>query len=217
MKEIELQPNQIIVPGEYKLGNESILKIYFRVFDSGQGHILPPVIVARSDLISPKDRKKRLEEVIKHLEGWCKRVSFDNPFAKEKTTEKIREVKECYRRFEEKIAEAEYYLIDGNHKTAASTLTHSPIYALELQTSKDLAEVRRMAKQGELFDFKRPEKSLRKLVLAFEKYILGDKLHEDHIEHLRTVKERIDKLTSSRALPLYMRRRYLQGNDGVRK
>jgi len=40
-----LQPDQIIVPGEYELGNESILKIYFRVFDRGHGGDLPPVIV----------------------------------------------------------------------------------------------------------------------------------------------------------------------------
>src|SRR3989338_8017783 len=43
-----LQPEQIIVPGEYELGNESILKIYFRVFDRGHGGDLPPIIVTSS-------------------------------------------------------------------------------------------------------------------------------------------------------------------------
>ncbi|MBI1970448.1 hypothetical protein HYS47_01750 [Candidatus Woesearchaeota archaeon] len=57
-----LQPEQIIVPGEYELGNESIVKIYFRVFDAGHGVDLPPVIVARADVVSEEQRQKRLEE-----------------------------------------------------------------------------------------------------------------------------------------------------------
>lgn len=38
------------MPGEYSLGNESILKIYHRIFESGYGNCLPPVIVAKSDV-----------------------------------------------------------------------------------------------------------------------------------------------------------------------
>jgi len=45
MKELILKPEQIIVPGEYELGNESILKIYFRIFERGHGKDLPPVLV----------------------------------------------------------------------------------------------------------------------------------------------------------------------------
>ena len=41
-----LQPEQIIVPGEYEVGDEQILNIYFRVFDRGNSKDLPPVIVA---------------------------------------------------------------------------------------------------------------------------------------------------------------------------
>lgn len=209
MEKRVLQPEQIIVPGEYELWNESILKIYFRIFDRGHGEDLPPVIVARNDLISSKNRQTRLEEAIRNVEEWKKGVSH---YQKESGDKKIAEIKEAYKRFNEIIATIPYYLIDGNHKSASATLTHSPIYSLELQSSKDVAEVRRMVKRGELFDFKRSETSLRGLVLSFEKYLLGSSMGNDiHIKDCRTVKERIDELTSNGDLPKYMRDRYLKG------
>jgi len=71
-----------------------------------------------------------------------------------------------------------------------------------------------MVKRGELFDFKRPETSLRKLVLSFEEYLLGDRTgYNIKINDCRTVRERIDELTSNGDLPGYMKDRYHKGDD----
>jgi|SRR3989338_3164072 len=209
MEQRILQPEQIIVPGEYELGNESILQIYFRIFDTGHGQDLPPVIVTRGDLIKD-DKKKRLEGVVEKVLSWKDHAQGSGAVWADKTAqENIQKLRDAYQLFLTKMGESEYYLIDGNHKSAAATLTHSPIYALELQSSKDIAEVRKMVRRGELFNFERPETSLRKLVASFEEYILGDDWGNGaHIEDLRTVRERIDELTFKGDLPRYMTEKY---------
>jgi len=53
---------------------------------------------------------------------------------------------------------------------------------------------------------------LRKLILSFEEYILGNHYGNDmHIEDFNTVRERINRLTSNGDLPRYMKDRYLRG------
>ena len=207
-----LQPEQIIVPGEYELGNESIFKIYFRVFDRGHGGDLPPVIISKHNVLED-NIEKRMRSAVQAVLSWRDHAKSSGAvFADDTADEKIRKIMDIYPLFLTKTRESEYYLIDGNHKSAAATLTHQPIYALELQSNKDLAEVRRRVRKGELFDFKRPETSLRKLILSFEEYILGDHYGNDmHIEDFNTVRERINRLTSNGDLPRYMKDRYLRG------
>ncbi|MBW3003404.1 hypothetical protein KY337_02485 [Candidatus Woesearchaeota archaeon] len=211
-----LQPEQIIVPGEYELGNESILKIYFRVFDKGHGENLPPVIVVRSDLRSENQRKKDLKNKLNDLQRSLSRYDpFEMMYVtglisqKERDLRQIDVLKGVYDRFAAIIGQSPYYLIDGNHRSAAAALTHQPIYALELQSSRDLNEVRKMVKKGDLFDFKRPEKSLTRLVKSFEEWCIGEGcLSSGHIDDVMTVRERIDALTSNGDLPQYMKERY---------
>ncbi len=129
-----LSPEQIIVPGEYELGNDRILEIYFRLFDKGYAAAVPPVIVARKDLIiSEEQRKERLEEEIRiaAVEGLLNEIVF-LPYALGHRTAMCATniLRELYGKFNEKTKGAEYYLIDGNHRTAAAELTHNPISAL---------------------------------------------------------------------------------------
>ena len=190
MKKIKLNPDQIIVPKEYKLGNTSILQIYFRVFDKKYGEDFPYAIVVRSDFISKEDRKEILE----------KRPHFSE---------------EILSFFEAKI-ESKYYLIDGNHKSAAAALTRSPVYCLELETDEDLEDIREMVERGELFSFPRTEKSLEKLVFAFEDWIHGYNIGYESSKirrNTQTVKERVDELVSNKDIPNYMIERYLEGNE----
>jgi len=71
MRNIVLQPEQLLVPGEYELADDTVLKVYFRVFDKGHGADLPPAIVARSDVISSKNRSAELEQRIRRKKiGW---------------------------------------------------------------------------------------------------------------------------------------------------
>lgn len=140
-----LRPEHIIVPGEYELGNESILKIYFRVFNRGHGEDLPPVIVTH---YSQGDQLKR----------------FDNPSNKK--------IVGAYRQKLDDFVKngAEYFLLDGNHKAVAAALTHNPILALELQAEGDILEIQRMVERGDLFDWNHESQSLVEIANQFEDY-----------------------------------------------
>ncbi|MBI2558278.1 hypothetical protein HYW20_03065 [Candidatus Woesearchaeota archaeon] len=250
MKKLILQPHQLIAPGEYELHNESILKIYFRIFDRGHGKDLPPAIVTGSatekiydkflrqyerDVADLKQNRERLNTVVGRLNrdsegkyytdddqvheqllqigiGTRYKMTFPTKYyvvegeldhdlkmisARLAHSQKmLGDELQDYQGIRDKAVNlmttgANYILLDGNHKTAAATLTHNPIHALQLETDDDLAEVRRMVTRGELFDFKRPETSLDELVNAFYEYC------KNHIDEFNTVRERIDKLTSN--------------------
>ena len=204
MQLITLQPTQIIVPGERHLWSDDLLKVYFRMFDKGHGEDLPPVIVAKNNLVSSDGRNARLEDVVEKLSSWG-----SSRGRQEYTALQITEITQAYAKFEEIIGRSPFYLIDGNHRSVAATLTSSPIYALELESNRDIAEIKRMVIRGELFNFERPENALMGIVLAFEKHILGNDMGNDmHIEECMTVKETVDKLASSQILPQYMKDRY---------
>jgi hypothetical protein len=202
MKNIQLEPNQIIVPGEYELGSEAILKIYFRMFDKGHGKDLPPVIV------TPKTNHRDYEALIK--KNTLKKGSFAGYIIGPERAGyldiggALDYFKKRYNLFDEKIGGATHYLMDGNHRSVAAALTHQPVSALELQTDKDLEEVRNLAEQGHLTDFNRKEESLSGLISSFEEYCLDNR-------HTKTVQERVDELTSNGDLPQYMKDRYLEG------
>ena len=204
MKKRILQPEQIIVPGEYEIGNESILKIYFRVFDKGHGKNLPPAIV--TTVGSFERLQDRLEEGYKRWE--------------KKEQEIVAQRRDDYKMLFEILKQHPYILIDGNHKTAAATLTKKPIFALELQRDKDFEEIERMIERGEIFDFKRPERSLDELREGFVAHCLSlDDIATRYglmgsllpgVRYTKTIKERVNELASNGDLPQYMKDRYFE-------
>jgi hypothetical protein len=217
MKTRKLKPEQIIVPGEYELGNESILKIYFRIFEKRHGKDLPPAVVTR--LMSRDERKIRewLEDSEYGFRKWEeKRLANILPYG---TLEARRR---DYENLFKILEKSPYMLIDGNHKTAAATLAHKPISALEIQTDEDLKEVRKMVERGELFDFKRDETSIYHLRRSFIAYCLELNIRENDgnitflsggrswLRYTKSVKERIDELASNGDLPQYMKERYFK-------
>ena len=176
-----LQPEQIIVPYEYKLGNEAILGIYFRIFDRGHGEDLPPVLVAKPN---HSDR----DSLLRHF---VDKEGFERYF---KTIDEMGNV---------------LYLMDGNHRGVAATLCRKPISAIELQNDDDLARLEEMVKTGEYFNlpnFPQEYPKLGKLRSAVT-YLEG----EQKSRKILTLKQRVDKLTSNGDLPQYMKERYLRG------
>jgi superoxide dismutase len=107
----------------------------------------------------------------------------------------IDKIKRGYQLLERKISETPYYLIDGNHRAVAAELCHKNISALEIENDDDLNEIRRRAQEFKLPGFNCDEKTLISLVNAWENYVLN------HIEDLRTVRERVEELISGRKLP----------------
>ena len=198
-----LQPEQIIVPGEYELGNESILKIYFRVFDRGHGEDLPPAIVINkttAGLPLPGGYHPEHESHKRY------RVALENYLDKNPNTK--------------------YFLLDGNHKTVASALCHVPIHVLELQSDSDIAEGQKLVESGDFFNWTIPGETLEEVMRK-----LGDHLfnYEDpdasffdrvrkldscgsyYNDNFETVADRVRRLTSNGDIPQYMIERYHKG------
>jgi hypothetical protein len=206
MRELSLQPNKIIVPGEYGLGNESVLKIYFRVFDRGHSNDFPPTIVTAVDFLDKA--RDRLEEVYSRWESKYP----DGVAARRKDYEKLFQI----------LRSSPFILLDGNHKGVAATLTHNSIRALEVQNDEDLYKLENMIESGEIFDFKRPEKNLDDLKFSFTDYCLGMPAPghvafcsdtSSTLRYTKTLLERVDALASNGELPAYMKQRFLQGTQ----
>ena len=114
MKKTVLNPEQIITLRDYPVYNEQILKIYFRIFQKGQGKILPACPVIHKSVAIPyvddKDFKSKRYNTL--LEKYLQ----ENP-------------------------KAEYFLLDGGHKTAAATLSHKKIPVLIIEKDKDFLHI----------------------------------------------------------------------------
>jgi len=211
MKRIELQPNQIIVPGEYKLGNESILKLYFRIFDRGHGKDVPPAIVIH---------RKTVDMFLNPAELDREDINYRADITRYKNYNRI--IENAFR------SGANYFLLDGNHKSVAATLTHNPISALELKLDKDTQRGKRMVESGDLFNWTVPGETLRQTMGKLRDHLLeymirsiGPRIFFGEVvdSYPLTIRERTEQLISNGDLPEYMVDRYRQGNkdDGVRK
>lgn len=209
-----LGPERIIVPGEYRVASEGILKIYFRIFDNGHKKDLPPILVVSSYVdLDNLEVAIKYREQIEQLEDIRKTREFPDYVITE--WERVgREIYESnmnniYRPALEKIKKlresgATHLLLDGNHRSIAAAITHNRVHALELQRDEDLMEARQMVERGELFCFPHEEKTLSEITSEFCYFIRN--------RDTFTVKERVEKLVIESRLPSYMIDRYLKGS-----
>lgn len=182
MKKRILQPEQLIVPYEYEVGNEDILEIYYRIFKKGHGNDLPPVLVARP---SHSDRNLLLNTFVRKdlLEEYFK------------TIDEMGDI---------------FYLMDGNHRGIAATLNHKPIRALELQNDADLENIEKMTERGEYLGMPKfptlyigsANTRLSALATCFE--------DGQHNRKILTLKERVERLASNGDIPKHMIAGYLK-------
>ena len=185
MKKIELPPEQIIIPlktsDELEVAQPAILQIYFRVYETGKGEILPPVVVAHKDKI---DHERLLKEYTPDDQEYAERV---------------------YRKIMD--AKPEYLLLDGNHRAIASTLCHIPINWMEIETDEDVQDAKLMPYSGKLFSFPHEENTLAEITKGFVWYACRN----IDSEGVTTVKKRVVNLSYDRQdkLPGYMKDRYI--------
>jgi hypothetical protein len=170
MKNKLLYPYQIITLRDYPLYNEQILKIYFRVFIKNQGKILPPCPVIHKSLGTP------------HL------GSKDS---------KSRQYNTLLGRFLEEHPSAEYFLIDGGHKTTAATLAHKLIPALIVERDQDFKKAKKLIETGELFGWYYAGNSINKAVKILAK-------HHSGTTKFLTVEDKVKKMVKNNDIPKYM-------------
>lgn len=170
MKKKLLRPNQIITTRDYPVYNEQILKIYFRIFQKKLGKILPPCPVIHKSLGAPYIKKNSFKA--KRYNTLLKRYLEDNP-------------------------QAEYFLLDGGHKTTAATLSYRLIPVWIIEKNKDFNEAKKLISRGELFGWYIVEPSVKDAVKELADHHFGT-------EKFLTVEEKTNKMVKNKDIPKYM-------------
>lgn len=170
MKKKLLRPDQIITLRDYPVYNQHILKIFFRVFHKNQGKILPPCPVLHK--------------------------SLGIPFVKGKDS-KSKKYNNLLRKYLENNPRAQYFLLDGGHKTAAATLAHRQIPVLLIEKDQDFKKARKLIEKGEMFGWYGLEKSVKQAVGVLTKHHFGTK-------HFQTVEEKVKKMVRKKDVPAYI-------------
>jgi len=165
-----LKPSQIITLKDYPVHNEQILKIYFRVFQRNQGMILPPCSVIHK--------------------------SSGIPFALGKDS-KSKRYNNLLKKFLQRNPSAEYFLMDGGHKTAAATLAGKQIPAMVIERDSDFTKAKKLIETGEFFGWYSVEKSIKAALAALAKH------HFDTKQFL-TVEDKVRKMVKNKDVPKYI-------------
>ena len=169
--------------------HESILKIYFRAFDKGLGHILPPVLIARPKL-------SLRHYILDRLVAFA-RAEYQRLF------EQVDELGEAF------------YLMDGVHRGFAAALCHSEIRALELEDDRDLVDLERMVQEGSYFNLPAYHTELPGLPAAETRLSAAvTDLEMFHLREVLTLRKAVDALVQQCSLPAYMVRRYAASRAG---
>lgn len=177
MKNKLLHPDQIITLRDYPLYNPHILRIYFRIFSKNQGKILPPCPVVHKSLGIPLANGK------------------DN---------KSRKYNALLNDFIGKNPTAEYFLLDGSHKTTAATLSKQMIPVVIIEQDKDLEEAKKLIKSGEFFGWYSVGDSIKNTIDELAKHHIGT-------DRFLTVEEKTKLLIKNKDVPDYMIS-YFEGN-----
>lgn len=170
MKYKLLRPDQIITLRDYPLYNQHILRIYFRIFSKNQGKILPPC------------------PVIHKTSGI--------PFVPAKDS-KSKKYNLLLSEFSNKHPNAEYFLLDGSHKTTAATLSKKLIPVVVIEQNKDFAEAKKLIKKGEFFGWNSVENSIKEALHVLAKHHFG-------CNKFLTAEDKSKLLVKNKKVPDYM-------------
>ncbi len=146
MLRTKLHPNQIITFRDYPVHNQQILNIYFLIFQKKQGKILPPCPVIHKSVAIPYVKGK-------------------DPKSKAYNT--------LLQKYLKKNPKAEYFLLDGGHKSAAATLSHQKIPVFVIANNKDLRKAKKLQASGKLLGWHTIEKSIKDIIKDLVEHHFG--------------------------------------------
>lgn len=169
MKIKYLKPNQIITLNDFPVHNEQCLKIYFRIFQRGYSRIVPPCPVIHKSIGAP------------FIEGSGRKIELYN---------------QTLTHFLEQNPQAEYFLLDGSHRTTAATLCHKKIPVLVFESDEDIIKAKKLVEQGELFSLTTGN-TIKDAITILRRHFLKTLLFE-------TVAEKTKRMVQNKAVPQYM-------------
>jgi len=92
---------------------------------------------------------------------------------------------------------AEYFLLDGGHKTTAATLSHSLIPVWVIEKDQDFQEAKKLIKTGELFGWYKTGETVKSALDELAKHHFGTK-------NFLTVEDKTKVMVKKRDIPDYM-------------
>lgn len=99
--------------------------------------------------------------------------------------------------------EADYFLLDGSHKTTAANLTNSKCKVMIFENEKDILKAKEMANVGEIFQY-----LLKDTIQGIVESLLN---HFNKKRFFQTVDEKTKKLIQNKSIPNYMIEYYKKG------
>lgn len=193
MRPLSLKPQQIIVPFEFLVGSERMLRIYFHIVRKGAPDLLPPVLVARP---THSDRK----------------------FIRTRAPKDDLDVESFFAEVDRLATEHDaVYLVDGNHRAVAAALCRRPVAALEIERDADLEELEAMVERGDYFDLPAfPMHYFDHEMLPTQLGTLITTLEERHLgKEILTLDERTRRLAEQQEIPAFMARHYRSRRRGA--
>lgn len=169
MKKKVLRSEQIITLNDYPVRNMQILKIYFRIFQKGQGKIVPPCPVIHKSIGIPLIKGEGI---------------------------KIKKYNALLMRFLEQNPQAEYFLLDGTHKTTAATLSRNKIPVMVFRRDKDIRDAKKLVKSGEIISLTTGD-TIKEVLEILKKHFLKTMIFQ-------TVADKTRKMVKNRDVPEYM-------------
>jgi hypothetical protein len=91
---------------------------------------------------------------------------------------------------------AEYFLLDGTHKTTAAALTHSLIPVIVFRNNEDIKEAKKLVGKGEIFSLT-VGSTIRENLEDLRKHFFKTMIFQ-------TVAEKTEKMVKTQILPKYM-------------
>lgn len=92
---------------------------------------------------------------------------------------------------------AEYFIVDGSHKTTAAALCGKRITVMVFQSATDIQEARRLVKKGKIFSLTAGGNSIPEVVRTLRQHFFKTRRFE-------TVAEKTTRLVKEKKVPRYM-------------
>lgn len=165
--------------------------------NSKSSESLEKIILSPKQIITLNDFPVYSTEVLEKYYKMCLEGSELPPVpivAKESVSGFLQ--KDLWHKFEDAHPEADFFMLDGSHRTTALTLSNHPIQVMLISSDGDIKKANEMLKRGELFGLTIGE--------SFKECIENLVDHFSRKPGFQTVLEKTQKMVDEKVVPSYM-------------
>lgn len=154
-----------------------------------------------NQIITLDDYPIRNEDILMNYFNKCKlgeKIAFVPVIKKNKVKEYLNDkILNEFKKFEAKNPKAEYFMLDGSHRTTALTLAGCKIPVIIYETDKDIKDAKKLISTGQIRD-----SGTLKYNLAENCKILNK--HFNKKLYFMTVKEKTERMVNEKIIPKFM-------------